>query len=150
MTQKDELQILGQIIKRGGLGSSYEDFWNANFNIIHVTYEELSLLFERYENLNYINDDFKVTPKLTVYYEKLKKEIDDIDNNQKTENDIKKNESKLVKWQVKTYWLVFAFAFIGCGYAIFDIVNTLAKKEIPQEQIVTKEYLKRQLNKNDD
>ncbi|WP_159800382.1 hypothetical protein [Flavobacterium sp. MK4S-17] len=47
------------------------------------------------------------------------------------------NNSRLSKWQVKSYWYVFAFALIGGLYSIYDVINE-ATKEDSKEIILQK------------
>lgn len=50
------------------------------------------------------------------------------------------NESKLSDWQVKTFWWIFGFAFIGFGLGIYNFTNSLmpSKDRIQQERSIRK------------
>lgn len=45
------------------------------------------------------------------------------------------NESKLSEWQVKTFWPIFIFAFIGFGLGIYNFTKDL----VPSKDIIEQE-----------
>ena len=50
------------------------------------------------------------------------------------------NDSTLSKWQVKTFWPIFIFAFVGFGFSVFNFISTQKTQENTklQEQRIEK------------
>ena len=57
------------------------------------------------------------------------------------------NESKLLKWQVKTFWWFFVIAIFGGMYSGYDIILNLTKKEDVKQELISKEQLESELSK---
>lgn len=56
-------------------------------------------------------------------------------------------ESKLLKWQAKTFWWIFIFACIGGLYGIYDLTTDAFKNKKSNLESVTKSQLETELNK---
>jgi hypothetical protein len=66
------------------------------------------------------------------------------DNKEKERIDFEKSkiELRLKKWQVKTFWPIFVFAFIGFGFSVYNFINNLSsarKSELQEVRIVKME-----------
>ena len=85
---------------------------------------------------------FRVTSDYGVEYlkklEALKKEFDVEKQSQKEHVH---NERKFLRWQVKSFWWIFGVAVFGGLYSVFDFIVHVTSKNIPQDQIVTKDML---------
>ncbi len=71
---------------------------------------------------------------------KRKQEFDDISFRKL------KSDAKLSKWQVKTFWWIFALACFGGLYSIYDLTNKIISKKQDQE-ILTKPQMELELSK---
>jgi len=56
-------------------------------------------------------------------------------------------DSKLSKWQVKTFWWIFAFACFGGLYSTYDILTDKLRNKKTDQQIITKSQMDSELTK---
>ncbi len=91
-------------------------------------------------NLNLITEKedgitFGLTKLGVVRQSELRKEFESLERDKKAERKKLHNESKLSDWQVKTFWPIFIFAFIGFGLGVYNFTNSLmpSKGTIRQE-----------------
>ena len=60
------------------------------------------------------------------------------DNKEKERIDFEKSkiDLRLKKWQVKTFWPIFVFAFIGFGFSVYNFINNLSSARKSEQQEV--------------
>jgi hypothetical protein len=54
---------------------------------------------------------------------------------------------KLKKWQLKTFWWIFAVAIIGSGLSIYNFTNNLLTSKITENQEVKIQQMELELKK---
>ena len=76
------------------------------------------------------------------YQDFLKKQKKDIKEKERIDFEKSKIDLRLKKWQVKTFWPIFVFAFIGFGFSVYNFINNLSstrKSELQEVRIVKME-----------
>lgn len=74
------------------------------------------------------------------YLEYLTQEKKDKKEKKRIEFEKSKIDLRLKKWQLKTFWWIFGFAFIGSGFSFYNFINNLSPSEsvIKQEERIEK------------
>lgn len=148
--------IITFLKKRNGTTDSNSIKFDANTN--NMGYNSMDKKLEILKGYGYL--DYKSKHRdvfdgnLTVTLNGKGWEFIGFKNKQAEEAKIKTREDrqktidlKLAGWKLNTFWFVFFFGLIGGSYTIYDIYKKLTTKEIPQEKIVTKEMLQKELLK---
>ena len=111
----------------------------AKYNQMYAEFANNSLL-DSYSHTKLTELGKKTLKKLEL---ELEQEIED----QNSERKKLKNDSKLSEWQVKTFWWIFGFAFIGVGLSIYNFIDSLSTSKNVLEQELRIEKMESELSK---
>ncbi|MCI2230541.1 hypothetical protein MC378_15300 [Polaribacter sp. MSW13] len=81
------------------------------------------------------------------YQEFLKQQKKDIKEKERIDFEKSKIDLRLKKWQVKTFWPIFVFAFIGFGFSVYNFINNLSSVRKSEQQEVRIEKMESELEK---
>ena len=99
---------------------------------------ELQNLYLITENQD--GETYSITKLGAEKLNELKTDFEASELDRKAERKKLHNDSKLSEWQVKTFWWIFGFAFIGFGLSVYNFIDSLAtsKDIILQEDRIGK------------
>jgi hypothetical protein len=136
MTDKKTFDLLNFISEndnfslKNGYDIAEEKFgWQIFLNSI-TELVNLSLITKKDDGLTYT-----LTKLGVIRQSELRTEFESLERDKKAERKKLHNESKLSDWQVRTFWPIFIFAFIGFGLGVYNFINSLMplKETIKQE-----------------
>ena len=81
------------------------------------------------------------------YQDFLKQQKKDIKEKERIYFEKSKIDLRLKKWQVKTFWPIFVFAFIGFGFSVYNFINNLSSVRKSEQQEVRIEKMESVLKK---
>ena len=128
---------------------SIESAYNFETPEKHNLYKKAFILLKTKGFIELVRNGYEITEigidvlelggwnKYLKYLEQEKK-----DKKEKKRIDFEKSkiDLRLKKWQVKTFWWIFGFAFIGSGFSFYNFINNLSPSEsvIKQEERIEK------------
>lgn len=90
---------------------------------------------------------YSITEKGEKYLRQITKELEYNSEKERIKFETSKIDLRLKKWQVKTFWWIFGFAFIGFGFSAYNFINNLSYSKNIEWQEIKIEQMELELGK---